>query len=458
MPINIQQLKEELINNINNLDGATKEELLLLAKSVNELTTDRIVTVPTVDDLPLLYDDISEEYTFPSGNIFCVDSLNVLVISSDGKWIGMDGRLLRQDRPDKILYAWGDNNVGKLGTNDDINTSSPVTVAGGITNWSQISAGGYHSLALTDVGVLYAWGNNNRGEIGDGTYGTTLTSPVTVIGGIANWSKISTGNQFSLALTDTGILYAWGTNYFGEIGDGTYGSPRSSPVTVIGGITNWSQISAGQNHNLALTDAGVLYAWGANFSGRLGDDTVITRSSPVTVVGGITNWTQISGGAVHNLALTDTGILYAWGLNNRGQVGDDTVIARSSPVTVVGGITNWTQISTGEEHSLALTDTGVLYAWGRINRGQIGDGIRTNRSSPVTVVGGITNWSQISVGSDHNLALTDTGVLYAWGTNFGRLGDGTTTYRSSPVTVVGGITSWNQISAGGDHNLAINIQ
>jgi alpha-tubulin suppressor-like RCC1 family protein len=159
----------------------------------------------------------------------------------------------------------------------------------------------------------------------------------------------------------------------------------------------------------------ILYAWGLGTSGQLGDNTTINKASPVTVVGGITNWSKISAGssANHSLALIDTGVLYTWGGNNVGELGDGTTIARSSPITVVGGITNWSQISAGTNFSLALTDNGVLYAWGSNLYGSIGDGTTTYRSSPVTVVGGITSWSQITSALT-TLALTDTGILYAW--------------------------------------------
>jgi alpha-tubulin suppressor-like RCC1 family protein len=107
-------------------------------------------------------------------------------------------------------------------------------------------------------------------------------------------------------------------------------------------------------------------------------------------------------------------------------------------------------------NSIGLTASGIAYGWGRNSSGQLGDGTTTNRSSPVIVVGGITNWVQLSAGGGHSLGLTATGIVYAWGANnYGRLGDGTTTSRSSPVTVVGGITNWSQVSAGGDHNLGL---
>jgi hypothetical protein len=170
--------------------------------------------------------------------------------------------------------------------------------------------------------------------------------------------------------------YAWGRNGFGEIGDNT-DSSRSSPVVVAGGITTWRQIESGTGHVLGLTDSGVLYAWGSGGAGAIGDNTTSNRSSPVTVVGGITNWKAISAGgggaggsgSGFNLACTINGILYAWGFNSSGQLGDGTTSSRLSPITVAGGITSWTQVSAGGTHSLALTSSGLAYSGGFVTFG-----------------------------------------------------------------------------------------
>jgi alpha-tubulin suppressor-like RCC1 family protein len=356
-----------------------------------------------------------------------------------------------------VAYGWGSSSNGKLGDNTTTDKSSPVTVVGGITTWSRISAGGAHSLAVTSAGIAYAWGSNGTGRLGDDTT-TARSSPVTVVGGITNWSLLSAGDQHSLGLTSTGIAYAWGYNSYGRLGDNTTVN-KSSPVTIVGGITNWSQLSAGFSHSLGITSTGIAYAWGYNSYGRLGDNTTSTRSSPVTVVGGITTWSRASAGLFHSLGLTSTGIAYAWGYGGAGMLGDNTNVSRSSPVTVVGGITTWSQASAGGAHSLAVTSTGIAYAWGTNTGGRLGDGTIVVRSSPVTVVGGITTWSQVSTGAAavHSLGLTSTGIAYAWGTNTnGRLGDNTTTARSSPVTIVGGITTWSQVSAGSSHSSGIN--
>jgi alpha-tubulin suppressor-like RCC1 family protein len=311
------------------------------------------------------------------------------------------------------------------------------------------------STLLIDV---YSWGLNSSGQLGDVTT-TSRSSPVTVVGGITNWNQVSAGAVHNLGLTATGIAYAWGSNANGRLGDNTT-TNRSSPVTVVGGLT-WSQVSAGNRHSLGVTSTGIAYAWGANGYGALGDGTTTERVSPVSVIGGITDWLQVSASGQqgrHSLGVTATGIAYAWGRNLSGVLGNGTTVSSSSPVTVIGGITNWIQVSACGQNSLGVTSTGIAYAWGANGLGQLGDNTTTNRSSPVTVVGGITNWSQVASGSDHSLGLTATGIAYAWGSNAnGKLGDGTTVSKSSPVTVVGGITNWTQVSGGDSHSLGINV-
>jgi hypothetical protein len=415
-------------------------ELMVLAKSIEKAKVGAVRTVATVGDLPTL--PLAED-----GELFLVEADGDLYFNVGATW----------DRFKPFEYdamSWGTNTYGAVGDNTAEARSSPVTVVGGITNWSQVSAGGNHNLAVTDAGIAYAWGRGSDGRLGNVSV-LNRSSPVTVVGNITNWSQVSAGYEHSLGVAG-GIAYAWGRNIDTKLGDGTI-LPRSSPVTVVGGITNWSRVNAGERHSLGVTDAGIAYAWGRAFDGQLGDNTAVDKASPVTVVGNITNWSQVSAGGIHSLGLTNTGIAYAWGSNGTfGQLGDNSTISRSSPVTVVGGITNWSQVSAGSVHSLGLTNTGIAYAWGFATGGRLGDGTQINKSSPVTVVGGITNWSQVNAGGAHNLGVTDTGIIYAWGDGFaGRLGDNTAVGKLSPVTVVGGITSWSQVSTGYRHSLAL---
>ena len=415
----------------------------------SHLTVASLATLPSAADNTgrIIYVDSEEKHYFSNGVEWSSDFSSEITITG------------------YIAYSWASGTNGRLGDNTTISKSSPVTVVGGITNWAQVSAGGAHSLGVTDSGIAYAWGSNGSDRLGDASSpGVDRSSPVTVVGGITNWAQVSAGGAHSFGVTDAGIAYGWGRGDGGQLGDDTTNG-SNSPVTTIGGITNWAQVSAGlsaySGHSLGITTAGVAYGWGVNSTGVLGDGTVIDRSSPVTIVGGITNWAQVSAGETHSLGVTVTGIAYGWGggaYQQLGQIGDGTTIFRSSPVTVVGGITDWAQVSAGGAHSLGITDSGIAYAWGSNGNGKLGDSSSAfiERSSPVTVVGGITNWAQVSAGREHSLGITDAGIGYAWGSNtYGRLGDDTGTNRSSPVTVAGGITNWAQVSAGGDHSVAL---
>jgi alpha-tubulin suppressor-like RCC1 family protein len=353
-----------------------------------------------------------------------------------------------------VTWAWGFNCFGRLGDDTTTSRSSPVSVVGGFSDWCQISAGGFHSLAVRTNGSLWAWGNNSNGRLGDNT-ATNRSSPVSVVGGFSDWCQISAGRDHSLAIRTNGTAWAWGFNGNGQLGDNTITS-RRSPVSVVGGFSDWCQISAGSTHSLAVRCNGTAWAWGANTGGRLGDNTVTSRSSPVSVVGGFSDWCQISAGVFHSLAVRTNGSAWAWGANTGGRLGDNTVTSRSSPVSVVGGFSDWCQISAGCDHSLAVRTNGSAWAWGANTGGRLGDNTVTSRSSPVSVVGGFSDWCQISAGVFHSLAVRTNGSAWAWGANTGgRLGDNTITDRSSPVSVVGGFSDWCQISAGCDHSLAI---
>ena len=448
MTVNVTDLRTKLSTRLQALTGAEdSEDVLALTVALTNLSSNRFMSVTNYTDLPDL-----TTFPMPSGSLVFVEQFNTMMMSIGTQWKGLEGRV-----PSLTAYAWGGNNYGDLGSGTNTtNRSSPVTVVGGITNWSKISAGHDHSLGVTKTGIVYTWGKNNFGQLGDNTT-TNRSSPVTVIGGITDWSHVSGGYGHSLGVTASGIAYAWGRNNKGQFGDNTT-IDKSSPVTVVGGITNWSQTSAGYLHSIGITTAGIALGWGYNIFGPVGDGTGSNRSSPVTVVGGITEWKQIFASKHFNVGVTSTGEGYAWGFNGFGQVGDNTTTTRRSPVTMIGGITNWSTVSAGINHSLGIISSGIAYAWGFNGYGQLGDNTTVSKRSPVTVVGGITNWSQLAGGINQSLGLTTTGIAYGWGLNdVGQLGDNTTSSRLSPVTVAGGITSWSQIASGLNHTLALKV-
>jgi alpha-tubulin suppressor-like RCC1 family protein len=350
------------------------------------------------------------------------------------------------------MWTIGINNqgVGVLGVGDDIvfNKSSPVSVVGGFADWCQASAGGYHSLGLRTNGTLWAWGCNYHGRLGDCTL-IDRSSPVSVVGGFTDWCQVSAGHKHSLGLRTNGTLWAWGYELFGGLGQACSILPvETSPVSVIGGYNDWCCIVAGSISHLAIRSNGTLWAWGAGRNRNLGMGNVCDITSPVSVLGGFTDWCQVVGG-YHTLGLRSNGTLWAWGLNCDGQLGTNNDLYPLSPVSVVGGFTDWCSAAVTNKSSVAVRTNGTLWAWGSNSSGRLGDGTTTSRSSPVSVVGGFTDWCQVVAGYAHTIGVRCNGTLWTWGANnYGQLGDNTTISRSSPVSVIYGFGDWTHLAAG----------
>lgn len=286
---------------------------------------------------------------------------------------------------DGRVYAWGRNTSGAVGDGVPGDRLSPTAIAmPGAAPVAAVAAGGDFSLALTDDGRLFAWGANGARQLGDGTT-TTRTTPVVVqFLGDVRFVDVDAGGSHALALGDDGHVYAWGNNNEGQLGDGTT-NPRSLPQAVaLPGDPTVVAIAAGTEFSLVLTDDGTAYAWGLNLEGRLGDGTTEDRLLPVAVaLPDGPSFVDVAAGSGHALALASDGALYAWGLNDVGQLGDGTTSARSlpGPVAAPAG-TSFAAVDAGGSHVLALTEGGALLAWGWNARGQLGDGSSDDRSTP----------------------------------------------------------------------------
>lgn len=336
-----------------------------------------------------------------------------------------------------IAYCWGENGSGGLGTGDTDFRVAPTRVSGD-HRFSAISVGDGYTVALTEVGLIYAWGHNGYGQLGDGTT-TDRHVPTRVPTGSLDFAAISAGGTHVLALTRTyGELYAWGNNSHGQFGNGTTQS-SSTPVFVPGSPSatlSFSAVSAGAMHSLALSD-GVVFGWGRNHWGQVGDLTTFTRTIPVPLNIPETI-ASISAGGYHSTALAKSGKAYAWGYGLYGQIGVGTNQNFNTGPAAVHGDHTFTSLTAGGQSTMGITTAGVAHAWGLNWYGKLGIGDEDGGYNlPTPIAGGIP-FVSLSVGGYHTLGLTADGTAYGWGSNDrGAVGDGTLTNRLMPTAVVG---------------------
>ena len=353
-----------------------------------------------------------------------------------------------------VVYSWGHNYFGQLGlgdSGDGTDKTYPQEVTANINSGSKVvftdvESTAFSSIGLSTQGALYTWGSNEFGQLGLGNSGTGTekTSPSKVtMSGVKFTDIAGCGSQF-LGLTDTGDIYSWGNNYNGQLGLGNTDSLITSPTKVPVSGVKFINVQTGNYHSLALTDSGDIYSWGSNYYGQLGLGTSgsgTNKDTPQKVTVNGVKFTDIAVGLYHSLALTDTGVLYSWGFNESGQLGSGNTANLPSPTKVTVGGAKFTDIATGGFHSFALTDSGEVYSWGSGFFGQLGlgtSGTDTNKASPqkITMPDGVTKFTDISGSYVHSLALTDTGVLYSWGVNdYGQLGLGTSGTDTNKTTL-----------------------
>jgi len=358
--------------------------------------------------------------------------------------------------------------------------------SGALTN---VSTGESHTCGWTIDNVAYCWGSNDHGQLGDGTTSNSST-PVPVSGGHAFFTLVTGGNH-TCGMDLDHIWYCWGANESGQLGDGTT-TDRLIPVMVGSGL---SFLMLGGNHTCGVADQPggeeVLYCWGLNDHGQLGDGTATSRTNPARVVNlGLFSGAVVAGASHTCVQDYDSANTYCWGANSRGQLDDGTTTDRLTPVSIPwlrcgsgppgfvppggdcsNGIVPFNDgITTGGSHTCAAagglySPSHALYCWGANTNGQLGDGTTTDRTTPVLVGG--ANWRAFgtaSAGRSHTCAMgrtssgSSTGDVYCWGSNgSGQLGDGTVTKRTNPVLVTGGF-SFLSVSAGGNHTCGVTAE
>jgi alpha-tubulin suppressor-like RCC1 family protein len=286
-------------------------------------------------------------------------------------------------------YCWGNNTDGQLGIGTIHNVSLPTQVSGsnGFANPTSISIGANHACAIAANNRPFCWGFNAYGQLGDNTQNNTQ-APVAVSQTVMTYAtEIVAGEEHSCALGN-GAVYCWGQNQEGQLGNGTQVDALTPvPVSTGTGLGVVSTIAGGYRHNCAISN-GNAYCWGLNDDGQLGDGTHNTSLTPIMVnqVNGFSNPTSIVAGYEYTCAIADGGKVYCWGDNQYGQLGDGTYTSSDVPVLVSAptGVSVATSISVDYNHTCAVY-SNIAYCWGNNNHGQLGNNTTTNSNIPVLV-------------------------------------------------------------------------
>lgn len=346
-------------------------------------------------------------------------------------------------KEDGSIWAWGNNNNGQLGDGTYIDRYVPVLIknyadllGGNLADISRIEAGLGYTLALKNDGTVWASGANNAGQLGE----LRRADPAVFsqVPNVSNVASVDAGEGHVLVLKGDGTVWSWGDNSYGQLGNGSKNS-TGEPARVTG-IQGIRSIAAGGRHS-AATYGMETYAWGDNNIGQLGDGTSTASNKPVKVK--ISGVTGLAAGEYHTLALLEDGTVWAWGGNDYGQLGDE-IQNRSVVPVKSGNLRNVKAIAASDRYSLALKYDGTVWAWGYNGDGALGTGnTDTARHTEPMQVKGLYDIKEIYATPGMCVAKDTYGNFWVWGLNqYGQLGDGTKTDRFAPVPWFPSMAPW----------------
>ena len=337
-------------------------------------------------------------------------------------------------------------------------TASPI---GSLLTFRYVDAGAYHACGITTTEQAVCWGFSDDGQTGTGIF-ARVTPPTLVVGPLGATRITAGGRYHSCGTTLAGVIYCWGANQDGRLGNKGQ-DPSAIPQQLRSPFT-FRSVVAGLTHSCAIDLTRDVWCWGNNADGELGSITEHTHADTAVFVGG--PYRTVAAGGLHTCAVTPTGDMDCWGYNQSGQLGSAAPLRNFAPVPVSGGFTFLTEpatipqapdpdfyipgqafIAAGYAHTCGITGANTAVCWGENENGQLGRGNLVDSNTPVSVAGGLS-FKAITAGYKHTCALNMVGAAYCWGNNeLGQLGDGTVTGHDAPVPVSGGL-AFQSISAG----------
>ena len=323
----------------------------------------------------------------------------------------------------------------------------------------EVALGTKHSVAITSSGRIFTWGDNEYGQLGNGTMKDSST-PIDITSQFnlnegETFTKINMGYYNSSALTSEGRFFTWGYNGNGELGNG-WGDHNPTPTDItskfnLDASETIEIISVGSHHSAIATSNGRVFAWGDNSTGQLGDGSNSTKSTPIEITKrfNLSRGDKILGlylNGIHSTAVSSEGRVFTWGANLVGQLGNGTTKDKNKPVE----ITNLFNLSPEEKivtlnsgfgHLSAISSNNKIFVWGNNSYGSLGIGTLANQLSPLEITDyfDLTEDETVnclSLGADYTIALTSANRLFSWGKNTtGQLGDRTTTDKLIPSEI-----------------------
>jgi alpha-tubulin suppressor-like RCC1 family protein len=351
-------------------------------------------------------------------------------------------------RDDGAAWCWGWNGYGEAGLGAPGMVTTPMAVTGGNT-YVSIAMTSLHACAIDHAHDLYCWGLDNTLQLGSPSPTGYSAQPI-LVPPAGGWSAVAAGNVHTCAIAvgSSGALYCWGSNAWGELGDGTTVDHGAQGSIV---MTDAKAIATGPTSTCAIDATGALACFGDDRVGQLGDGQRATRKAPASVIGGpgaADGWAQIAQGyGPETCGVSASGRAWCWGAGGYDEIGDGKPVERTAPSAIAG---SWSAIAVGNETACALAN-GVRSCWGDGSSGQLGDGAFAPQSTPVSDAA--HQWSEIALGSGHACALDNANIVWCWGDNStAQLGNGTTGGASSTPAAVGG--TWLHVWTGWAHSCA----